>query len=182
MKRLWGSAPWLAVAFGLAGCAALQPESSTQSTTALRDYWPSRRDYAAFRAAHPDLLEPNYLPFMSHRFSSDDPLGDALVLCRWPASAMPLQFYVDSPVIPESLQDEFAPVDAERYVEAVEAAIAKWERELEGLVTFERVPNVEDADIELQLVAEEGPEEFDRRQLGGVSFSNACQIDGEDPV
>ena len=39
-------------------------------------YRPDRRDYAAFRAAHPDLLEPNYLPFMVHRIPAQGPEGD----------------------------------------------------------------------------------------------------------
>jgi hypothetical protein len=173
---------YLAAVMLFASCAGFQSGDETRpTTTAPRDYWPSRRDYAAFRYAHPELLEPNYLPFMAHRISSDDPLGDTLVLCRWPASAMPLQLYIDAPEIPESLQDEFHPIDAAQYVEAVEAAIAKWERELEGYVTFERVDAAKDADIELRLVAEEAPEELDRRKLGGVSFSDACQVEGEDP-
>lgn len=94
---------------------------------------------------------------------------------------MPLRLYINSPVIPESLQDEFDPIDPTLYVEAVEAAIAKWERELEGLVTFEQVSDARSADIELILVAEQAPEELDRRKLGGVSFSDACRVDRKDP-
>ncbi len=182
MNSAFSTAPWLAAVFLFAGCATLRFEDSAEpTTTAPRDYWPSRRDYAAFRSAHPELLEPNYLPFMAHRLSADGPLGDYLVLCRWPASAMPLRLYIDSPLIPESLQDEFDPIDPVRYVEAVEAAIAKWERELEGFVTFERVPDPRGADIELILVAQVAPEERDKRKLGGVSFSDACQVDRKDP-
>ncbi|MFP8880389.1 MAG: matrixin family metalloprotease [Myxococcota bacterium] len=181
MKSLFGSAPWLVAVILSAGCAALQPGNTTKSTTAPRDYWPSRRDYGAFQSAHPELLEPNYLPFMAHRLSGDDPRGDFVVLCRWSASAMPLRLYIDSPVIPESLQDEFDPIEPAQYVEAVEAAIAQWERELEGFVTFERVPDASSADIELVLVAEPAPEEFDRRKLGEISFSDACRVEGKDP-
>ncbi len=182
MKSLLGSVLLLAVMVLFPGCAAIRTAIDPEPpTTAPRDYWPSRRDYAAFHSAHPDLIEPNYLPFMAHRLPADGLRGDYLVLCRWPASAMPLKLYIDSPAIPESLQDEFDPVDPAEFVAAVDAAIAKWEGELEGFVTFERVSDPEFADIELVLVAEQAPEDRDRRKLGEISFSDACQVERPDP-
>ena len=53
----------------LAGCA-------TERVAEAPLYQPDRRDYAAFKAAFPDLLEPNYLPFMVHRVPGDGPDGD----------------------------------------------------------------------------------------------------------
>ncbi|MCP4895679.1 MAG: hypothetical protein GY906_01790, partial [bacterium] len=80
--------------------------------TAISDavYHPDRRDYFAFREAYPDLLEPNYLPFMVHRLPGDSAAGDALVFCRWPDASMPLAVYVEPPSIPSQLQNEFSPV------------------------------------------------------------------------
>jgi predicted Zn-dependent protease len=146
-----------------------------------RPYWPDRRDYGAFEAAHRDLIEPNYLPFMAHRLPGDDPAGDYLVLCRWSEASMPLKVYLESPVIPAELEDEFDPIEPARFVAAVESALAHWEEELEGLVAFERTGDRAAADLELVLVAEEAPEESDRRGLGRISLSHACQSDGEDP-
>lgn len=185
MKSVLRCALCVALGVWLSGCAVLKaaiaPSAPKRVTTAPRDYWPSRRDYAAFRSAHSDLLEPNYLPFMAHRLVGDELLGDYLVLCRWPDAAMPLKLYIDSPVIPESLQDEFDPVEPQEFVAAVEAAIAKWEGELEGLVTFEQVSDPSRADIELVLVAEQAPEDLEMRKLGVISFSDACQVDRPDP-
>lgn len=166
----------LAIVCWTAGCAA----SPVRSDSA-RPYWPDRRDYRAFGVAHRDLLEPNYLPFMVHRLPGDDPAGDYLVLCRWSAASMPLQVYLEAPEIPAALEDEFDPIEPARFVAAVESALDQWEEALEGLVTFERTTDRAAADIELVLVAEQAPEESDRRGLGRISLSDACQSDGEDP-
>jgi predicted Zn-dependent protease len=155
--------------------------SQSAGDASPRPYWPTRRDYSTFRAAQPDLLEPNYLPFMVHRLPSDDPLGDFLVFCRWPAEAMPLRVFVEVPEIAESLQDEFHRADPRSYVRAVETALARWEEQLEGLVRFQRVDDRADALLELLLVAEPGPEEADRRGLGRISLSDACRVEGADP-
>ena len=180
----WVRAGLVAAVLLAGGCAGWPWSSLNASSDAAatpRPYWPDRRDYHAFRAAHRDIIEPNYLPFMVHRLPGDDPAGDHLVLCRWPNDAMPLRVFIDSPVIPEELQDEFDPVEPERYAEAAEAALQRWEKELEGLVTFRRVDERSDADLELILVAETAPVEADRRGLGRISLSNACRVHGEDP-
>jgi hypothetical protein len=142
-------------------------------------YEPGRRDYEAFRASHPGLLEPNYLPFMVHRYRSRSGEDDILVFCRWPREAMPLLVYIHPPKIPESLQDEFHRREPAEYVQAVEAALAVWERELEGLVGFRRAVRRGDATLEILLEAEEGPEALGNRQLlGGVRLGGACRVDG----
>ena len=76
----------------------LQPLGGEQLSD--EPYRPDRRDYMAFRRAWPDVLEPNYLPFMVHRRAGDPVKGDLLLFCRWPDDAMPLQVYIDVPPIP----------------------------------------------------------------------------------
>ena len=156
------------------------------TTPALREelrtpYEPDRRDYASFRAAHPDLLDPNYLPFMVHRFASDDPEGDLLVFCRWSDDAMPLSVYVETPTIPDSIQFEFGPRRPEDYVAAVEEAFEMWERELEGLVTFEGAPTRAQADLEVLLLPEVAPHASDKKVLGMIRLRDACRSAGWDP-
>ncbi|MCH2169984.1 matrixin family metalloprotease [Myxococcota bacterium] len=138
-------------------------------------YTPDRRDYAAFRAGNDGLLEPNYLPFMAHRFTGAGPEGDVLVLCRWEASDMPLAVFIPTPVIPDSLQNEFAPRSADVYVRAAEEAFEMWEGELEGLVRFERVPSAEQARLKVQLVPEEARDWHDVTPLGSVRLRGACR-------
>ncbi len=145
-------------------------------------YRPDRRDYAAFRAAHPDLLEPNYLPFMVHRIPSEGPEGDYLVFCRWSAESMPLPVYIGSPSLPEALQDEFHLQDPAAYVAAVEAALSEWEGELEDLVRFRRVARPEQAWLEIALVGEEAPvPDREHRVLGLTPLKGACRSRGPDP-
>ena len=60
----------------LLACASAAPPPVTET------YRPTRRDYASFAAAWPDLYDPNYLPFMVHR-QPDGPEGDRLFFCRW---------------------------------------------------------------------------------------------------
>jgi hypothetical protein len=171
------AAVWLA-ALTAAGCARLPFAEEPRYV-----YLPDRRDYAAFRAAHPTLLEPNYLPFMVHRFPVEgDAAGDILAFCRWPDEAMPLPVHVAEPVIPEELQDEFRPVEPEVYVTAVAHALLSWERELEGLVRFRRVARREDAALVLALIPEEAPTpETDRVVLGTTPLGGACRSHGWDP-
>lgn len=145
-------------------------------------YRHDRRDYLAFREAYPDLLEPNYLPFMAHR-KRGSAAGDMLIFCRWPAESMPLTFHVDEPVVPEALQDEFRPIDPALYTEAVERAVAIWEAELEGLVEFARVAEPDDALVHFRVLAEEAPTpEPDIRVLGSTeALHRACRPHGWDP-
>jgi len=141
---------------------------------------PDRRDYAAFRAAWPDLHEPNYLPFMAHRIASEDG-GSALVFCRWDDAEMPLPVYIEPPVIGESLQNEFDPHDPARYVAAVEHALATWEREMDGLVRFRRVDQPGDARIEIRLRGEAAPVVDEAKVLGSTRLAEACAAEGRDP-
>jgi predicted Zn-dependent protease len=142
-------------------------------------YQPNRRDYAAFASAWPDLLEPNYLPFMVHRAPGDDAAGDLLFFCRWPGEAMPLSVRVVPAEIPEALQDEFAPKDPARYVQAVQRALATWEGELEGLVRFRLFEG--EADLTVRLVAERAPvPEPDLQVLGSTPVRRACRVRGAD--
>ena len=165
-----------ALAFEGLGCA--DRRSPSESAPAYRA---DRRDYAAFRENHPDLLEPNYLPFMAHRVAAADGDGHVLVLCRWRDGSMPLPVYVGAPRIPEALQDEFAPRDASEYVEAATAALEVWERELEGHVSFRRVSRRRDARFTLQLVGEVAPvPDLDRQVLGVARTANACRVGGAD--
>jgi predicted Zn-dependent protease len=165
----------LAAGLGLALVAC----ASGREPEAMVPYHPNRRDYAAFASAWPDLLEPNYLPFMVHRLEGDDAAGDRLFFCRWPAEAMPLSVRVVPAKIPEALQDEFAPKDPARYVQAVQSALATWEGELEGLVRFRLVEG--EANLTVRLVAERAPvPEPDLKVLGSTPVSRACRVRGSD--
>jgi len=165
------AAAWVGL---LAGCAGERGPAAAQAP-----YEPDRRDYTRFQAAHPDLLEPNYLPFMLHRVRGDGPDGDALVFCRWSRDAMPLAVYIAPPEIPDALQDEFSPVRSEAYVDAVVAALSMWERDLEGLVGFRRVATAAEAQLALRLIAAPGPTpEPDLTVLGSTPFGGACTARG----
>jgi predicted Zn-dependent protease len=143
-------------------------------------YQPDRRDEAAFRELHPEVLEPNYLAFMAHRAAGEGGGADVLFLCRWPAEAMPLPVYVSAPSIPDSLQDEFDPRDPHDFVGAVLRALATWERELEGLVSFRLVEDRRDAKLELRLLGEEAPAPHpDLQVLGKTPIARACRARGD---
>ena len=78
----------LASAALLAGCASFAERESGAP------YTPDRRDYAAFRAAYADVLEPNYLPFMVHRAPQSGGRDDLMIFCRWSDEEMPLPVYI----------------------------------------------------------------------------------------
>jgi hypothetical protein len=144
-------------------------------------YAPDRRDYAAFRAANPGILEPNYLPFMAHRIRQSG-RDDLLVLCRWSEAEMPLPVHVATPVIPDAIQDEFIPRPPDGYVRAVEAALATWEGHLEGLVRFRRVEDPARARLRIALVGARAPvPEEDVKVLGSTRVGDACAAGGWDP-
>jgi len=177
----------LAVAFvtatsaAVAGCAGAVAPPERGSTIAWGDYRPDRRDYAAFRAAYPETLEPNYLPFMVHRVPLGGPERDVMIFCHWAPERMPLAIYVEPPVIPDALQDEFHPKSPERYVRAVRAALETWERNLEGLVRFRWVPSPKAADVHVELRGEVGPEpESEVRVLGATPLGGACRVERGD--
>jgi predicted Zn-dependent protease len=93
---------------------------------------------------------------------------------------MPLPVYVSPPSIPESLQDEFDPRDPQEFVGAVLRALATWERELEGLVSFRLVEDRRDAKLELRLLGEEAPAPHpDLQVLGKTPIARACRADGD---
>jgi len=144
---------------------------------------PDRREYLAFRAAHPDVIEPNYLPFMLHRVPDAGPAGDLLLLCRWDEARMPLRVAIETPRIPEALQDEFHPTAPERYADAAARALVVWERALGGLVRFERAEPGARADIEVRLTPARAPTPRpDVVVLGATeALRGACATDGWDP-
>ncbi len=152
------------------------------AASASSDYQPDRRGYAAFRAKHPEILEPNYLPFMLHRVSEPGKTGDALIFCRWPDEKMPLPVYIEAPKIPASLQDEFRPVSPVAYVNAAARALEAWERELEGLVRFRRVKRPRQAALRLRILGERAPEPTAGiRVLGSTdALRVACEPQGPD--
>jgi len=160
----------------LSGCAPAGGEAVREVP-----YRPTRWDYATFRAAYPDVLEPNYLPFMTHR-APGGPEGDALLFCRWPDEAMPLPVHVIRPEIPSSLQDEFAPRSPEAYVRAVERALGTWESELDGHVRFRPVPDLREARLVLRLIGAEAPvPDAERQVLGETPEAGRCRVLGRDP-
>lgn len=189
-----GRAARLAVAGGLLACSGGAPPASAPP--------PSRYDYAAFRDAHPGLLEPNYLPFMATPVRVESPTARAgrwlraalgasappppetLVLCRWPDEAFPLAVFVAPPAIPPELAedrpDQRRPED---YAAAVERALRTFERDLEGLVRFERAAGEREAELTIRLaagpVAEDDP---DVEVLGTTPLRGACRVEGGDPA
>lgn len=173
-RRGVGGAAVLA-ALALAACASAP--AARRSTIAWGDYRPDRRDYAAFRAAYPRVLEPNYLPFMVHRLPLEGPGGDAMIFCRWAPDRFPLAIFIEPPEIPPPLQDEFHPKPPEHYVTAVRSALETWERNLEGLVRFRYVDSAHQADVHVRLIGEVGPAPESRmRVLGATPLGGACRV------
>lgn len=167
---------------GALGCGLLAGGGPWRDAPAPPEYRPDRRDYSAFRAAWPELLEPNYLPFMAHRVARGGGLSDAFVFCRWDDAEMPLPVHIAPPRISDAVQDEFAPRDPAGYVAAVEHALATWEREMEGLVRFRRVDDPGAARIAIELRGEVAPVMDEERQvLGSTRLGGACRVEGEDP-
>jgi hypothetical protein len=174
-------AAWAALA-GALGCGLVPGALPWRDAHPPPEYRANRRDYATFRAAWPDLLEPNYLPFMTYRVRRGKGLPDALVFCRWDDADMPLPVYVEPPVLPESSEDELSPHDPAVYVTAVERALAIWEREMDGLVRFRRVDSPEAARIRIHLRGEVAPVVDDEHQvLGRTRLGDACVVEGVDP-
>lgn len=166
----------LAATLLLPGCAGVGGSASDAP------YVPDRRDYAAFRAAFPGVLEPNYLPFMVHRVPGRRGRGDLLIFCRWDDAQMPLPVHVETPRIPEELQDEFLPRDPADYVRRVERALATWERNLEGLVRFRLVSRPEEAALRIALVGARAPVSGDAvKVLGSARLVDACSAGRWDP-
>jgi hypothetical protein len=145
-------------------------------------YLPDRRDYAAFRAGYSDLLEPNYLPFMTHRFPQGEGRDDLLVFCRWEERDMPLHVYIEPAEIPEDLQDEFERRDPADYLAGVERALRTWESHLEGFVRFRLVDRPGRARLRISLIGERAPvPREDVKVLGTTRLADACRVLGRDP-
>jgi hypothetical protein len=139
-------------------------------------YFHSRTDYENFREAHPGLLEPNYLPFMTWLVQLDD--GDALIFCRWPQDAFPLDVHVAEPEIGEALEDEFHPTPPGAFVGAVERALATWQAELGGLVSFRRAVSSDAARLTIRLIAEEAlVPDPGVKVLGTTPLGDACRVE-----
>jgi len=157
----------------LASCASPRAASNPGSS-----YWPERSHYYAFRERHPEVVEPNYLPFMAWAVDLEDG-GRALIFCRWSDDRFPLPVYIEGGEIPASLQDEFAPRSARAYLDAVRAALAAWERELEGLVRFRLVEDEGDAALRVRLVPQVSPApESTISVLGRIRLVEACRVRG----
>jgi predicted Zn-dependent protease len=155
------------------GCAHAPAQPSREPWT------PTRHDYAVFRDTHPELLDPNYLPFMAHRFAFAEETEDRLLLCRWPEERFPLAVHVAAPVIPEEIQNEFRPVAPEVFVAAVERALRNWQETLEGVVSFELVSEPDEAELRIRLLATIGPApDPDVQVLGITPVARACRVRG----
>jgi hypothetical protein len=167
------------------------------------DYRPSRAEYAAFHARFPELLEPNYLPFMAFRLPAPPrsageallrmlpawlggaaPVEELLVFCRWSPEDLPLRVFVEPPRLSgEAAEDELRPLSAEGYVQAVERALAIWERDLDGAVRFAKAGGPADATLVVRLVGERSlPEDADVEVLGSARLGRACALRGGDPA
>ena len=171
-------APLVAVAIQAA--VAAPSFGASEEATAYR---PDRREYASFRAAHEEILEPNYLPFMVHRVPGDRLTGDDLLFCRWPDASMPLAVWIPAPVIPPAVQNEFNPVDPARYRRAAAEALGLWEAELEGRVRFRVVDSAQDAQLRIRLRAERAPSPVAEKEVLGMASAvlHACRPADWDP-
>ncbi len=171
MTRAVGQARW-----PLAVCAALACAGPVGERTGDA-YLHSRMDYEGFRETHPGLLEPNYLPFMAWLADLDG--ADALIFCRWPRDAFPLAVHVGEPEIGEALQDEFRPTPPSAFVAAVERALAIWQAELGGLISFRRAASSDTAALSIRLIAVEAlVPDPGVKVLGTTPLGDACQVEG----
>ncbi len=150
-----------------------------------RPFFPTRSDYAAFRetaaARGESVGEPNYLPFMAHRFEAPGVERDMVLFCRWPDHRQPIAVHIETPEVAPTLQDGGEYHQPESYVAAAEDAFATWENALEGVVRFERVDRPEDADLRLRLLGGRGPDHGGGTQvLGSTPILRACRVTGGD--
>ncbi len=168
----------------LVAAIALAASACAHYAEPSRDaFLPSRYDYDAFRAEHPQLaenvLEPNYLPFMAHRMELAGRKEDVLVFCRWDDDRFPLKVHVEAPRIPPELQNEFDPQEPEVFVEAAWRALENWQQSVAGIPTFRRAASWSDADLRIELMGQRGPAPQDGVQvLGTTSLARACRVKG----
>ncbi len=139
------------------------------------DYAHNRWDYWSFRARTGALPEPNYLPWAMHREELPGG-GEALVVCRWADDALPLRYFVESPVIPESLAGEWSARRPDDYVTAVDEAFALWQRAIGGQERFARAASAGEARVIIHLRAD--VEEVAQGQVLGVVSGEAdrCSV------
>lgn len=174
--------------------SAPSPEPSAAGPTTAtprpsrRPFLPSRRDYAAFRAGAfgssvEELAEPNYLPFMAHRFEVPGESEDLILFCRWPDEKLPISVYVEAPEIAEELQDHGEFHQPSSYLAAAEHAFATWEQALPDAMRFEHATRPEDADLRMRLLGGRGPSHGSQAQvLGSTPILRACRVTGGDPA
>jgi predicted Zn-dependent protease len=172
-----------------AACAA-EPEHPAA-------YLHNRDDYFAFRAVHPEVIEPNYLPFMVYdvparpegvgvrwlrRLGLAHPGERRLVLCHWQPDDMPLAVWIEPPRALDRFEEDTNPPPAERYVAAVQRALEGWQRDLDGAVRFESAAGRDGADLEIRLLGERAPEPSeDVRVYGAAAVGDSCRVLGGDP-
>jgi len=166
------------------------------SAEPVHEYVHNRDDYLAFRDVWPEVLEPNYLPFMVYDVPAHPvsawrrplvwlglvaPPERRLVFCHWAPEDMPLAVWIEPPVALDAI-DEKPGREPARYVEAVERALDTWQSNLDGAVRFERASSREAADLELRLLAERAPEPTgDVRVYGAATVGDSCEVLGGDP-
>ncbi len=164
-------------------------------------YRHNRHDYASFRDARAatgdaaPLLEPNYLPFMSWLVPVAKPglrgklprwLGGHeperwLVYCHWGPAQMPLAVWIEEPVLVED-EDDLDPDPPEAYTAAIERALSVWERDLDGVVSFRRVADPDEADLRIRLRPEARVlDDEEGLVLGSARVRDACRHTGGDP-
>jgi hypothetical protein len=182
-------AAWLALAAALCSCAGPVGERPR--------YLHNRDDYLAFREVWPEVLEPNYLPFMVYdvpaarvsrlrrlaiRLGLAGAPGRRLVFCHWAPGDMPLAVWIEPPDGLDAIEEVGAGRSPELYVAATERALATWQRDLDGAVRFERATSRGAADFEVRLLAERAPEpSADVRVYGAAAVGDSCRVLGGDP-
>ncbi len=135
---------------------------------------PNRAEYEAFRARHPKVLDPNYLPFMTWPLEVG---GDELeVFCHWRPEDFPLPVHV-APPPPELVAetDEIRPPPPGAFVMAVMRALAIWHRDLDGMVSFQAVDDPAKARLRIALLGEPAEAHADKAVLGTARIGGGCE-------
>lgn len=161
--------------------AALGCGERARRAESLSPLPPDRHEYDAFRAQHPELREPNYLPFLVHRMRIEGSDDDLLVTCRWPDEGFPLAVRIEPPRISSALAGDERPTAPAVYVEAVEKALLRWTQELGAPVAFRKTEAGETPDLQIRLLGEVAPTPEDGKQvLGMTPLGDACVVLGAD--
>jgi hypothetical protein len=188
---------------GRAAALALLALAASACASGAREplpYQHNRLDYGVFRARHPELLEPNYLPFMAARVRLEStparfarslaarlgvPLAgprEAFVFCRWDEADLPLAVRVEPPEISEDLTLDLTGRRPADYVAAAERALRLWEQGLDGLVRFVAAQDADRAGLVLRLTAEPfAIDDPEVQVLGATPIGDACRVLGGDP-